>query len=55
MGFGRFPKRRTGLSKSVSPTVDGEVTDSVSVHLAQAGTSGRTADGEMSKWASGKD
>lgn len=35
--------------------MDGEVTDSVSVHLVQAGTSGQTADREMSKWALGKD
>lgn len=43
-----------GPSKPVGLIVDGEVIDSVSVHLAQAGTSGRTADREMSKWASGK-
>lgn len=43
-----------GPSKPVGLIVDGGVIDSASVHLVQADTSGRTADREMSKWASGK-
>lgn len=43
-----------GPSNPVGLIVDGEVIDSVSVNLVQAGSSGRTAaDREMSKWASG--
>lgn len=42
-----------GPSKPVGLIVDGEAMDSVSAHSVQAGTSGRTADREMSKWASG--
>lgn len=43
-----------GPSNPVGLIVDGEVIDSVSVHLVQPGTSGRTADREMCKWTSGK-
>ena len=42
-----------GPSKPVGLIVDGDVIDSASVNLVQAGSSGRTADSEMSKWASG--